>query len=786
MLAALLLLAQPEPVIDDAIGTIDVEAYFPKGPFRAAQQAIGSGNVEHGVRMLRQALEERPDAKERPQARYLLGLGLMRLGEYEEAAQLFDELASSYPVLADDHLFFRGQALYLWGSYLDAAEVLSRVPADGPRAAEAKRLRAWSLLRATDFSRLVRWLEADQAQRKLEPELAYVLAEARHRTGDILGAFRGFREVWREDDGAFVGLALLQIAKLRIGDRHMLKEEERRVILGLESRLSTRGDADPSLAELDRRLARSTDAKLRAEVSYARGRYAEARKRFKAAEAHYRDANRIAPAGGVELRARVALALGRVLEWLGKEAEALETYRGIADRFADRPESEDALIAAAEIEVRGRNYEGALHLCEQLLLANPVTAYRRRCLWAVGWAHFRLGQYDRAGQFLGSLERMDLSVEMDGASKYWLARTLATLGKSGEASAMYQDIIRRYPLSYYSALSEDQLTERIDPARGGAESKRPEELPAAVLAATEYVRLGLAARAITALVQLERSEKSKSGKMREDVYHAIARLYEELRQPLEARRIREECARAYPTSLGDEAFVEAARKAHPLKYEDLIRKYADEFQIPESLLLGLIRTESGFRPNAVSNMNAYGLAQLILPTAQSVASRIRAGRATRDRLLYDPAFNIRLGAAYVRQLLDHFGGSEVLALAAYNAGPAAVDAWLSRRVRALEGVKGRGVGVQPAPDELAEEIPVEETRKFVKVVLARARGYGRLYARPAEVEAAEPVAEIAAAFEPTDLPARPRRTPAVRGTSVVGREYVRSVLESVYDRPLLP
>src|SRR5205085_1682024 len=168
------------------------------------------------------------------------------------------------------------------------------------------------------------------------------------------------------------------------------------------------------------------------------------------------------------------------------------------------------------------------------------------------------------------------------------------------------------------------------------------------------------------------------------------------------------------------------------------RGAADEFGVSDALLFGLIRTESGFRPDAVSNMAAYGLAQLILPTAQSVAASIRAGKATKARLLRDPEFNVRVGAAYLRSLLDRFDGNEPLALAAYNAGPNAVDAWLAHRVRKLEGVgdAGKGVGLAPAPDELAEEIPVQETRDFVKNVLARSRAYARLYPRP---RAPEPV-----------------------------------------------
>jgi soluble lytic murein transglycosylase len=804
-LLTVLLIAAPQEedvrgpaTFDDEAATtelpaLDVGAYFPSGPFRTAQRMIAGGSTADGVRLIRRLLKEHPDAPERPQARYLLGIGLIRLGEYEDAARLFDELASSYPALKDDHLFFRGQALYLWGSYLAAADALSRVDPEGARGEEARRLRAWSLLQATDFEHLVRWLDAEKEKRPLETELIYVLARARHRTGDILGAYRAFREVWREDAHALAGQSLANIARLKIGERWMIDDAERRIILALEPKLKAGKDVDQVLGELERRLGKSSDRKLAAEVSYARGRYAEARRRFQTAEGHFRTAERTAPVEMVELRARIALELAHTQEWLGKEAGALDTYLMIAERFADRPEAEDALIAAAEIQVRGRKYEEAEDLCKRLLLQNPISQYRKRCLWTSGWAHFRLGSYERASEFFRSLTKMELDVELDGAARYWLARTETTLGNIEEASAEYKAITERFPLSYYSALAEEQLTESLEPARvkkttSGA--KPTEDLPTQLVQVREYTRLGLRDRARTALMTFEANTRKKGNKIAQSVYYAMAHLYEELNHPLDARRVREECSRIYPTSLGDEAFVEAAMNAHPLKFEEPIRKYANEFGIPDSLLFALIRTESGFRPTAVSAMSAYGLAQIILPTAKHVSTKLRMGKATPQRL-FNPDYNVRLGAAYLKELLDHFQGSEVLALAAYNAGPAAVDAWTRRRLRSLAGLKGKGIGLQPAPDELAEEIPVEETRKYVKAVLARARSYARLYTRPLEpVAPPPPLLEVAEAAytEPVDLPAPPRRVPNTpTGSDVLGRSYVGAGDEAaLYESPLVP
>lgn len=95
----------------------------------------------------------------------------------------------------------------------------------------------------------------------------------------------------------------------------------------------------------------------------------------------------------------------------------------------------------------------------------------------------------------------------------------------------------------------------------------------------------------------------------------------------------------------------------------IINTTAEKYNLPPSLLSAVIQQESGFNPNAVSSAGAQGLMQLMPSTAQSLG----VSNA------FDPAQNVDAGASYLRQLLNQFGGSVPLALAAYNAGPGAVS-----------------------------------------------------------------------------------------------------------------
>ncbi len=98
-------------------------------------------------------------------------------------------------------------------------------------------------------------------------------------------------------------------------------------------------------------------------------------------------------------------------------------------------------------------------------------------------------------------------------------------------------------------------------------------------------------------------------------------------------------------------------------YEPLILKNAEINGIRPDLVRAVIQTESGFNTYARSRKGAQGLMQLMPETAAEFGVVNP----------YDPAENIRAGAAYLRQLLDRYNNNEELALAAYNAGPTAVD-----------------------------------------------------------------------------------------------------------------
>ena len=153
----------------------------------------------------------------------------------------------------------------------------------------------------------------------------------------------------------------------------------------------------------------------------------------------------------------------------------------------------------------------------------------------------------------------------------------------------------------------------------------------------------------------------------------------------------------------------------PLRHDDIIRQQANDKNLDPSLIAGVIYVESRFR-DQTSHAGAKGLMQIMPSTADYIAHKSGGTRFVQGDLA-TPQINISYGSWYLRYLLDHYHGNEVLALAAYNAGEGKVDEWW--RATADRGERFR----------VADHIPFAETREYVSKVLKARRAYRREYAR---------------------------------------------------------
>ncbi len=136
----------------------------------------------------------------------------------------------------------------------------------------------------------------------------------------------------------------------------------------------------------------------------------------------------------------------------------------------------------------------------------------------------------------------------------------------------------------------------------------------------------------------------------------------------------------------------------------------------------IVKQESGFAPTAVSQVGALGFMQLMPGTAKLVAKDIGIPY-DKVKLSSDIKYNVRLGSHYIKQLIDRFDGSEMLAIASYNAGPNATQRWINefydpRKEKDLDKVV-----------DWIELITYSETRNYVQRIMENLIVYKYLMSR---------------------------------------------------------
>ncbi len=145
----------------------------------------------------------------------------------------------------------------------------------------------------------------------------------------------------------------------------------------------------------------------------------------------------------------------------------------------------------------------------------------------------------------------------------------------------------------------------------------------------------------------------------------------------------------------------------PIKYADIIEKYADKYNLEKELVFAVINAESRFNKDAVSNKGAIGLMQIMPETGEWLAQKIKMEGFSQD-MLYEPEVNINLGCYYLGYLIEKFE-DETLALCAYNAGTTNVYKWLDNEKYSLDGY--------------VHTIPFKETDKYIKKIKIFKKGY---------------------------------------------------------------
>lgn len=432
--------------------------------------------------------------------------------------------------------------------------------------------------------------------------------------------------------------------------------------------------------------------------------------------------------GDADFRARVLYLCGKYARSDGRDMQAIQRFEQLEREVPEHRLADDARLYAAqsylELGVEARFTE---------LLTNMPRDYPSGDMVMDGVFELALRRIDR-GDWSGAASVLELGrqltsgrdsargQEYSGRERYFLARSWAEMKHPDKALDEYEAMVTELPLSYYMLHAYSRL-KHADPARARAAlarassvaetqpfsfENRPEFSSPEFVRGMELLRVGeldSARHELSALGLFDGNANSK-------LLWGVALLYAKagavkLSHSL-AKGLLTDWLGRWPAG----QWAQAWQIAFPEPYLDIVEREAKKNQLPKSWIYGVMREESEFDASAVSHANAYGLMQLIVPTARIYAKPL--GLPYDARSLKRPAINIALGARALKSLVDRFDQNPLLAIPGYNAGPGRPARWVKERPHVDF-------------DVWVERIPFRETRRYTKRVLASRATYAVLY-----------------------------------------------------------
>lgn len=431
--------------------------------------------------------------------------------------------------------------------------------------------------------------------------------------------------------------------------------------------------------------------------------------------------------GDAALHAKILFCAGKYAAADGRDARAVRYYAELEAKYPENSLADDARLRAA------RSYKdmGAVARFTDLLLRMPED-YPTGDMTMEGVLELALFRAERSdwGAAELVLERgarlvrgrdHERGTEFSGTERYFLARAWGAQGQTERALDEYESIVREVPLSYYMLHAYSRLREAApERAARGLEAAllAAEEQPFSFPSRPEYARpefrrgLGLlrvgdregGRRALSAI--------GLAPGVEEGLLWGLALLYDragdaQAGHSLARGRLTDWLGH-YPRG----AWQKPWEIGFPRPYHSYVSRESQATGVPEWLIYGVMREESTFDPKAESPANAYGLMQVIVPTARSIGQK--SGLPWSRAALLEPKTNIAIGSRVLKELLRRFETNPWLAIPGYNAGPGRPARWLRERP-------------QMDFDLWVELIPIRETRRYTKRVLASRAAYAFLY-----------------------------------------------------------
>lgn len=435
------------------------------------------------------------------------------------------------------------------------------------------------------------------------------------------------------------------------------------------------------------------------------------------------------PTSAGELRAAalsyLAQTYARAKQWEQVRATVEEMRRA----FPSSNLTPKTLVAVGQIADNAKNSSDASYFFRTAVNGFSSSIEVAQAQFDLAWAAHDAKNYSESSRMLTEhlAYYADRNTDNRGRSGYWAARDSERAGKPAEARALYEAMLARYDANWYGYLAKqrlDALSRTVAAKTFAADSvvaravtnlktvTVAEETAGAeeetrIIKADQLSNIGLDDWALKELATA--GEKAPDSPK---VNLAIARIYRSDDDNVRALNTLRRSFPDYAQMKPEEMTREEWDVFYPLAYWDIIFQESRARGLDPYQVAGLIRQETIFSARAHSSANAYGLMQVLVPTARLTARKYGVSREITVESLYEPRLNIQLGTAYLRDQIDKFGRIEYVA-AAYNAGPLRAAQWK--------------MSLPSEIDEWAEAVPFKETRGYIQGVVRNRLQYLRLY-----------------------------------------------------------
>ena len=391
--------------------------------------------------------------------------------------------------------------------------------------------------------------------------------------------------------------------------------------------------------------------------------------------------------------------------WNFNENEkAIQLVTDILKDSRSQPIMKEALYLRGLIYVQENNFELSLRDWNQaikiLKKKRDQSGLLGKILWKKAWLFRRQKNYTKAFHNLKLLEKINKNPYTGYKVLFWKGKTLQDLGQKTLATRNFSLLIKEDPFGYYGLLARKMLNKKLVFQK---KEKSSEALPFSTDKKAENLIhwLGLFEES-DLLSQFLDTQKNKFLNQRqktEKEWLKMIWIWTKAKKYLEIFQSLEKMDDHVKTSF----LKKHIRFLFPLDFSKEVEEASKKWDVPPAVIFAMIRQESAFNIKARSPADAFGLMQLIPSTARQTAIRFKIPYQN-FKDLYKPLTNILLGTAYLKGLLDHYNNNFLFSISAYNAGSTPLNKW-KEEMKGLE------------PLELIENIPYEETRTYLRLII---------------------------------------------------------------------